>query len=662
MTTPTGYHKYPNDEAKAEVYEHRLFIADQDFNKWKSKAEEWYSRYENRPRRAQVTAKGHRVNVTTGVATIDSLFSAMTAVDIDVTASATQGAPRIMGELAGAALSQEWDLLDGQVQTNAAVKDALVVGIGWVKVAYEYESEVQMQNRNLDDIRQDIAVLLAEAQGIQGAPTPEQIADLVPVEESVEVVLRDRIVVDYVPWDSVRTDPNAKRIEDVTWVAQCNKVHLEDVKNNPAYRAYCKRTRGGLSRLDELKGSSTYATEMLPSGKPTDDDQFAEVVEFTDLRSGTVCTFVRGQKWLLNETVNPFMLNTDLHRRSPFVPLVLRKTNTRLRGVSDMELMAPSLDEQDIYRSKTATFIERFVPKVIGPEDALTEEGKRNLSSSEYGSYVSVAREYAGDPITPMNPPVLPSESWDMERRVEESIREATGVNELMRGLFPDRKRTATETAEVVSASSARQSEKRNTLEEFYMNIFDRVLQLMQMFYDQERMVRYVDPAYGEVEWAYTQDDIQNKFKLAVHLTPKEAQTRQQMRDDALAYFNMMMPLAMQPQQDGSTLVDGAKLVEWFSLQYGLSRTEVLDILNLPEEKQAQQLAQQQAMAAQAGAQAGMVNPGMTTGPLGPGEVAALTNQGAVPPEVAAQAVGGIGPGVEQAVEAVSESAGVRLP
>jgi hypothetical protein len=226
-----------------------------------------------------------------------------------------------------------------------------------------------------------------------------------------------------------------------------------------------------------------------------------------------------------------------------------------------------------------------------------------------------------------------------------------------MRGLFPDRKRTATETSEVVSASAARQAEKRNVLERFYTDIAARLLQLMQQFYDQPRMVKYVDDIYGSVEWEFTAEDIAMEYDLAVHLTPKEAVTGQSMKDDALAFFNLVVPLS-EPGPDGASTVDKAFLVKYLANQFGLSKQDQLDMLNLPEEQQAQQLAAQQAAAGMASAGAGQPQPGMTSGPLGDQEVAALTNQGAVPPEVAAAAQG-FGPTAPEAVEQVSESAGI---
>ena len=653
---------YSSDADKATIYDHRLYVADGEFDEWKELAEDWYHRYENLPRRAQMTAKGHRVNAPTGVSVIDVLYSSLTAVDIEILVKNMGNATRMQSELATVAINRELSVLDVQGKANDAVKDGLVASIGWVKVAYEYASEATKMPRLVEDVRKDVVALLAQTQdaGV-GTPTPEQIGQLVPLEDDGEKVLRDRIVVDYVPYADVRFDPGAKRNEDITWVAQYTKMRVDEVKENPTWREYVKRTRGGLKHLNDLKGGSTFPLDRLPGGKPTDDDQFVDLVEFWDLQTGTVCTFIKGQKWLLNETVNPFALNFDFKDRSPFVPLVLRKSNTRVRGISDMELMGPSLDEQNVYRTNMAQYIERFKPKVIGPEDALTEEGKEALENDEYGAYVSLAREYGSAVITPMDPPVLPSEAWEMDRRIEDGIREATGVNELMQGRFPDRKRTATETAEVVSASAARQSEKRNTLEQFYIDIARRVMQLMQQFYDQPRMVRYVDSTYGQVPWEFTAEDIQMEYDLELNISPKEAVTKSSERESATAYFNMMMPLATTPLPNGGTLIDGAKLVEWFSTRYGLSKTEILDIINLPEEQQAQQLAAQQATAGMASAEAGAPNPGMTTGPLGPGEVAAMTNQGAVPPDMAA-AMQGAGPAAPAATEAISESAGVRLP
>lgn len=662
MRDTTLYKTYKTDKDKADVYNHRLSIADHEFDRWKEQGDNWWARYENRPQPNQYTPKGHRVNTPTGTATIDALFSALTAVDVDFLAHAKGHTEPDQAELAGAALSTEWRACRVQEDANDAIKDALVVGIGWVKVAYEYVTTWETMPRTSEDIRLDIDRLLAEAEEAgTPPPTADQVTELVAFEEDAEVVVRDRIVADYVPWDAIRWDPTAKRVKDIRWVAQLTQLPTYEVQENPAFREYVKRSQGGLKKLTELKADSSIDPDLLGAGKPTDDDGRVTVVEFWDFETGTVCTFVKGADWLLNEGVNPFGGMYELQDRSPFVPLVLRKSTRRVRGVSDMELMAPSLDELNVYRSKLATFVERFVPKVLGPEDGLTDAGKQNLQSPEYGALVEVAREADVGQFQPMNPPVLPSEVFGLPERLEQGVREATGVNELMRGLFPDRKRTATETAEVVSASSARQSEKRNTMEQWFIDIAKRMVILMQAYYEGERMLRYVDETYGEVAWAWTPEDILGEFDLEISLTPRESKDRQSERDEALALLNVLGPFS-EADQTGASVVDKAALVRWVTKKYGLSNREILELLNLPEEQQAQQMAMQQLQAGQAGAAGGVVDPSMVPGPLPPGELAALTNSGAVPSDIAAAGMGGFGPFAPDAAEAVSESAGVRVP
>jgi hypothetical protein len=225
-----------------------------------------------------------------------------------------------------------------------------------------------------------------------------------------------------------------------------------------------------------------------------------------------------------------------------------------------------------------------------------------------------------------------------------------------MRGLFPDRKRTATETAEVVSASAARQAEKRVQLERFYEAVGRRMLQLMQMFYTEERMVRYIDWE-GPVEWGWTADDIVFETQLEIALTPKETKNWLTRRDDALATLNVLGPLA-QPGPDGSSVVDLPSLLRYVLTELGLPRRVIIELLNLPEEQQMQQMAALQSQAAQQGAAAGVPRPDMVAGPMDPAQLAAAVNQGQLPPEIVAAAQGNT-PVTPQATEAVSENAGV---
>lgn len=566
MTAPVSYKKYASDEAKAKAYNHRLATADKHFDEWSARARDWWDRYENIAKVTQGTPKGHSVNVTTGVSVIDALFSGMTAVDVEFVLEAMGRATPDQALLAETALNQEWALCDVDIDRDAAIKDALIASIGFVKVGYDFFTQKQTVARDPDAIRKEVIDLIdqARASGIE-APDPNQIALMVPDTETREEAVRDRITVDYVAWDQIRWDPTARRWPDVRWTAQLTKMPLDEVKENPLFREYVKRNRsqGGLRQLDVIKPDSTIDRELLVTGQEVPDDGRITLVEYWDMETGTYCTFIKGQNFLLFEGVNPFALQYDYGDRNPFVPLVLRGTNRRVRGISDMEVMLRSLNEKNLYRSRLANYIDRFVPKVKGPEDALTEEGKQALSSSEYGAYVSVDRSQDPKSIDVMTPPVLPAEAFGMNERIDNEIREATGVNELMRGLFPDRKRTATETNEVVSASAARQSEKRNTLERFHVEIAKRMLTLMQKFYDQKRMARFSDPTLGNVPWEFTGADILGQFDLGVNLSPREATTRDALKQEAVVALNVLGPFAEPGPNGEGAPIDKTTLIGW---------------------------------------------------------------------------------------------------
>lgn len=650
------YREYDNDEAKLKVYAHRLTQAEEVFQRWEGLGREWVRRYENVPNPAQFSGNGHHVSVPTGTSIVDSLYSSLTATEVTAMVHAVGQGTRDQEELASAALTKEWEVTKASRRTDAAIKDALLVGIGWVKVGYEYYASEQEVPRTEEAIAADIDKMVREAEEHGHDLDAQTIAAYVPLTEVQETVLSERIVVDYVPWDRVLYDPTAKRAQDVRWVAQLTKLHPEEVKNHPAWREYCRRTKK-LRDLDDIGSDSVIELGPGLTSDSSPEDERVTVVEFYDFETGTVCTFAKGASFLLNEGVNPFGLNDDLEDKSPFVPVILRQSPGRVRGISEMELLMPTLQELDLYHSRLATYIERLAPKFIGKKGALTDAGREAMASQEYGALAELEQGFEVSDITDIKAPALPSEVYQVPDKLEQAAREATGVNELMRGLFPDRKRTATETSEVVQSSAARQAEKRVQLERFYEAVARRILQLMQMFYTADRMVRYVDWD-GPVEWSWTADDIVMESRLEIVLTPKELRNWQTRRDDALALLNVLGPLS-QPGPNGAALVDQAEMVRYVLQEFGVPRAVIATLLNLPEEQQAQMLAAQQAAAGmQAATQLGVPRPDMAPGPLDEAQLAAATNQGTIPPEMLAAAFGNT-PVTPQAAEVVSEDLGV---
>lgn len=660
MSAPT-YRQYKTDADKVKVYEHRLNQAEQQNEKWHSDASKAWARYEGEARSTAMSADGHNVSGSTPVfiGTIDSLYSSMTAAEIAVVCTPKGQATDDQAYVATAALEQEWEATKTPERGNEAIKDALIVGAGWVKVGYEFYEEETEVPRPRDEVIAEVNDRLEEAAKAGNDIDAMMVMDLVPLTATEMVTLSDRVVVDYVPWDMVLLDPTAKRFGDLRWIAQKQYMTVEEVQGNPLFQEYVRSRKQG-KKLDALKADTSIEKNIIgQNADPAKEDERVTVYTIYDFETGNVCTYAKGTDFLLYESVNPFSFNEDVEDKSPFVPIILRRTARRIRGVSETEAMKATLDELDIYHSRLATYLERMAPKYIAKSRAFTPSGKEAMKSQEYGAVVELEEGFEPNDVTDMKPPALMAEMFEMPQKLEQAIYNAVGSSELMRGLFPDRKRTATETSEVVSASAARQAEKRTTLEHFWTGVAQRILQLMQAYYDRERIVRLADDA-GDVAWSWSAEDIAGSFDLEISLTPKEANSWAARRDHALANLNVLGPFA-QPGPDGTSPVDVTELLRYVLTELNTPRRIIRMLLNLPEEKQQQMLAQLQAQAAGASAAQGMVRPDLVPGPADAGALAAATNQGTIPPELLAAAMGSQ-PGTPEAAEAISESRGPALP
>jgi hypothetical protein len=614
---------YQDEETMLKVYDRRLRIADRKYEKGEPERRAYVARYRNEVDPDQVNEDGHRVVVTTGISIIDTMFASMVAVDIEFIAKSIGRGTVEQALAATAALNQAWYDTKGGKRARRAIKDALLTDLGWVKVYYDYVEDVELR----DVPEEALEAQVAQLQGERGKPFTEaeleaMVADeTLQLTEEVPIVLRDRVCVDYVPWNLVRYDPSAKQIEDVRWVAQYTKLPEYEVKKNPQWVEFVKARYGerkGPKMLDELAGDSRISTglevdaELLRDFGEDDehDDARVTVVEMWDLETGLVTVFPKGnQELVLHQRINPLMFNLDLEDRNPFKPLTVRDDPDNFEGLGDMRIIFPGLEELDEYRSNAATYVARTIPKVFGPERALTETGKDALKSPVWGEYVGLEEGFTRQDIGDVAIPPLPQEAYNIPDQVQFELKEATGASEPMRGVFPTRRTTATETQIVTGKGEERQAERRGALEDWYLGVAKTMLQLMQVFYDQERILRYVDDLGQEFEWKWTREDIAIDADIRVALTPRENLTRDQRVQRSLQLMNLALPL---PE------TDRGELMRLVAREMGFRDSEIRAVIRSDAEVQAQQ--QQEQVAAQlatAPQQYGNAPPGLSITPGG---------------------------------------------
>jgi hypothetical protein len=637
MATEPVYKVYDTPEDKVRSLDAWIRAAEDQLNEHKPQAEKRIQRYRGEYVTDYTVAEGHQVNVPVGTGNIDAMYSSLTAIDVSTIVEPGGNAGRLQAQVAEAGINEVFREAKVSHKAGYAIKDALIVGIGWLKVGYDYFDQEVDVPRSDEAIAADVDKVFEEAENAGMAPPdPESVSQLIPTHEKAVEVVRDRIVVDYVPWDEMLWTPEARKVEDIRRIGQRLRVPVHEVRTNPHFEAYCKEA-GTLKKLREREGDSTLDREddsRIDLAKEDEESEYLTLYEVCDFETGTICTKAKGADFLLNEQPNPLNIHDDLEDKNPYVALILREDPMNVWGIGDMELMENSLDELNLARTNLLNYLERFVPKVIGPAEAFGEGGKRAMKSREWGEYVGLEGASANE-VKVLEPPPLLQEMFDLPNRISNDIRESTGVNELMRGIFPDRKRTATETNEVVAASSARQSEKRNRLEKFYVDIAKRILFYMQLFYDDTRIAKLMT-VEGEVDWAYNGEDIIMEADLVVHLQPKEAVTSEVRAERALMMFNY---LGEMPE------VDRKRLIKVVLEESGVPPATVSYILKDDEAMQKDQMQAAQEAAAMAQAEQGVVpDPAMIPGPVAGDALMAEANAGEVPPE-ALIGIAGAAPG-----------------
>jgi hypothetical protein len=549
--------EYDDEDQKLKAYRSRVEYAEQQLGKWHSDANIFLSYY--RLTNRVFTKGGQKVRVPAPVKNVDAMFAVLTAfevVPVVVPKGFTQGD---IAMVADAALKNEWDECRVVEESEDAIKESLITKIGFAKVSYRYEEsdeyETEVSSPQMD---------------------PDTGATQTPTE-TVADVIEDRIVVEHIPWDEVYFDPEAKKWKDCRWVYQVHDLPLDEAK---------QRWPGA-----DLK--ATTRLEFDPK-KPrlsegTIDEERVRVFEMYDLPAGTKCWFDATQ--ILEEGPNPFGQRLDLHQRNPYVAFITRSDPGNVPGISDIEAMKTAIDEANTTRSNLTTFVDRVKPKLIAAEGAFTDQGKNAFKSQEFNEVVELRQ---GVPMSDVMPMPMPSFS-----------------NELLQGLLPAGRKTATAMQHMAQASTVRQAEKRNRLERFYKEIADRILYLMKVVYDQPRIARIVEN-YGDVVWDFDSEDISFEYALSVELEPKEIKDTETMREMGATAYNL---LREDPLINGEAFLQDI-LVKYFKFPV----EDVRNWMKTAEQQQEEAMAAAQEEAAMTQAAEGQVpDPNMIPGPV-PGD------------------------------------------
>lgn len=594
-----------DDDEKLKRYKARLAWAKNDQSDFRSQADIYLSYYRNKNK--VFTRGGQKVIVPRAIKNVDAMQAALTAFDVWPVVVPKGLTTLDMAEVQQQALRLEWEEQEVLNTAEYAIKESLIVGIGYVKVGYEYEEEMPTEEEQDDEVAMELS------------ENPDATPEAAFAQAAEPVPIKDNVVVDHVPYDEVYFDPEAKKWDDLRWIAHAYEVPLEEVMDDETIPDARKENL----KRDTVVNPSWREAAGQDGKDVTADEERVVLIEMYDLVKGTTCTFTEGHDEILKEVPNPYALRRRLKDRNPFVPYVTRTDIGKVIGISDVQVMKPSIDEENVLRSGLATFVDRMKPKLLAEEGIFGDQAKKALRSQEWGEVVELRQgAILGNSFKPMEFPSLPPEAFTQDAKAAYDADSSIGLNEILQGQLPSGRKSATGMQIMANASSIRQSEKRNHLNRFYMAIADRMLYLMKLLYDQERIVRMVED-YGDIVWTFDANDIAFESGVGVEIEQKEILDTEAKREKFMALLNIL---------GGDPTVDGTELKKYVLRNIGIPAEVIRKLIKSPEQMQAEQQAAMQTTANQAVAEQGITPPPENIpGPLPGSALVAAANEGETP-------------------------------
>lgn len=468
-----------------------------------------------------------------------------------------------------------WRCYRYQEEIRLAVDDWIICGHGWLKSGYKFTKEpVSKPVEDGDEMNQ---IDPGETEGID---------DRAPVEGNVEtemIVTYDRPFLERLSIFDVYVDPDARHPKEMRWIAQRIWRPVQDVKVDERYSPTARRAVSGTSysRLSTPDRDGRSGEDAPDAGKL----QYAEVIEFYDLKRRTVATFaLQGSDSIEQDNRNDGFLikpkQTPYGFDNPFMMLRGFEIPDHFYPMGDLESIESPQLELNETRTQMINHRKRFARKWLYMMDAFTTEGLQALQSDVDNTMVPVQGDFdLNRVLAPMPSIVTPPDFYNHSAMIENDINQISGVSDYMRGQAEANiKRTATEAAMIQDAANARAQDRLDRVESFLADCGERIVKLMQQFMTGEQVVRLVGIA-GRVWVPYDRDYIQGDFDFEVEAGSTEPYNESFRRQAALQMVDAMAPFV------GAGVVDPSALARHI-LQYGFGIKNTAAFMAPPQPQQ----------------------------------------------------------------------------
>jgi hypothetical protein len=476
-------------------------------------------------------------------------------------------------------LNYLWRQHHYQDEIRLAVDDWIVCGHGWVKCGYKFVHPPQAKPSGEGE---------AENQPEDGSI--EGIDDRDPTPGNVESEIHtydDRPYVERISLFDMFVDPDARRPEEMRWIAQRTWRALQDVRVDSRYDTKARKAvnASSWSRWDS-DDTDGRGTEDIPDKGAI---SYCEVIEFYDIKRNTVCTFAnsgedtegnnsaRNGSFLIKPAEVPYPF---CH---PFVMLRNYEVPDNFYPMGELESIESLQLELNETRNQMLNHRKRFARKWIYSKDMFDEDGVRALESDVDNTMIPIMGDVnPANFIAPLPSIGTPPDFYNQSQMIEEDINTVSGVSDYMRGQPESNiRRTATEAAMIQDAANSRARDKLAKVESFLADCGERIVQLMQEFLTGDHVARITSVA-GRAWVNYDADYLQGEFDFEVEGGSTEPRNEAFRRQSALQLVDAMAPFI-------SIGVINPSGLARYVLQYGFGIKDTSSLLNGPVDQQMQQ-------------------------------------------------------------------------
>lgn len=478
-----------------------------------------------------------RIAINVAFSTINVISPSVSVNHPSITVAATRPEHDDASVVVEAVINYWWRTKDIQPEFRRAVKDALIIGFGWLKTGYRFvEEEVA---RHPDDVHAEHAELVDEADAY--AEEHPDLAGELPTDDEIAAnistttmrVVQDRPFVERVSAHDVFVDPEATSPENMTWIAQRIVKTVDEVKNNKGYKASARnKVKNDLTVDDKFRARDQHDRDRAVKR--------VTVWEYYDIESGTMCVFADGGDDFL---VDPMDQPYDFGH--PFYMIRNYEVPEHFYPMGELEAIEPLQHELNKTRSQQMNDRKRFARKYLYDPKAFNSAGIAALRSQRDGEYVpvneGVTLEEAVKPLpqTPLDPSI-----YAASEQIEGDINTISAVNEYMRGGNQEIRRTATEASIIQDAANSRAADKLAIIEGAISNVARRLVQLAQQYVTEPQVAR-ITGSNGHPHWfEFGSDEIKGEFDFEVEGGSTQPQNEMMRRQQAMQMLTTLAPFA----------------------------------------------------------------------------------------------------------------------